>query len=38
MVKNSKKQPNSEEEKPKVPVADPSRWETIEENYKKKPD
>lgn len=39
MVKDSKKQSNSEEEKPKVPAkTDPSRWETIEEGYKKKPD
>lgn len=40
MVKNNKKQPNSEEEEePKIPTeTDPSRWETIEKNDKKKSD
>lgn len=39
MVKNSKKQPNSEEEKPNVPAeTDPGRWETIEKKHKKKSD
>lgn len=38
MVKNSKKQSDSEEE-PIIPdETDDSEWETIEEDYKKKPD
>jgi len=38
MVKDSKKQLDSEEEKPEVPAADPSRWEPIEKECEKKPD
>jgi len=39
MVKDSKEQTNSEEEKPKIPdETDKSEWEIIEESYKKKPD
>lgn len=38
MPKDSKKQPDSEEE-PRIPdETDPSRWETIEKKNKKKSD
>ena len=37
MTEDDKERSNLEEE-PEVPSADPSRWETIEEDYKKKPD